>query len=352
MKPIERQNLTGKPMIEESSGSATDNIWAIKAINLTKRFGKRLAVDNLNLSIRDGELYALLGDNGAGKTTTLGMLTTLIKPSAGTFYICGLNGLTQSEETKGVFGVVSQDIAIYNELTARENLQFISSLYKLSKEKGKRRMEEVLNLSGLADRADDPVHTFSGGMQRRLSIAAALLHQPQVLFMDEPTVGLDPMARRQIWATLSDLREQGVTILLTTHYLEEAEILCDRVGIIRLGKLVAEGTMEELRDKIQAMRNIEVRLSRHLSPPEVQATIASALSKLGMQSDYDAIHNTLLLAPTEMAKLDAEQNNKTISQLRGVLKWLETENIPFANFATHQPSLEEIFLAVTEEKNT
>ena len=224
-------------MREGQSEDARDAIWAIKAVNLTKCFGKRRAVDGLNLSIRHGELYALLGDNGAGKTTTLGMLTTLIKPSEGEFYICGLNGFTHSEDIKGIFGVVSQDIAIYNELTARENLQFVGALYRLSKKECERRIEELLNLSGLADRADELVHAFSGGMQRRLSIAAALLHEPQVLFMDEPTVGLDPLARRQIWSTLSNLRQQGVTILLTTHYLEEAEILCDRIGILRLGQL-------------------------------------------------------------------------------------------------------------------
>lgn len=339
-----------------------NSVPAIKTINLSKRFGKRVAVDNLNLTIKQGELYCLLGDNGAGKTTTLNMLTTLLKPSAGEFYISGFNGLAQSEKTKGVFGVVSQDVAIYQELTAYENLSFIASLHRLPSAKGKARIEALLAQAGLSDRAHDIVHTFSGGMQRRLTIVMALLHEPSVLFMDEPTVGLDPAARRHIWSTLSSLREHGVTILLTTHYLAEAEILADRIGIIRQGKLVIEGTMDELRDKIQAIRSIEVRLSDHLSQEEMQAKIASAQNKLKMNIEHDAIHNTLVFFRTENGKQtsaseteskavsghNVDQKNKLLLSLQSVLDWLKSENIAFITFATEQPSLEEVFLAVTK----
>jgi ABC-2 type transport system ATP-binding protein len=329
-----------------------NGVPAIKTVNLSRRFGKRVAVDQLNLTINQGELYCLLGDNGAGKTTTLNMLTTLLQPSEGEFFICGFNGLSQPEECKGVFGTVSQDVAIYQELTAYENLSFIASLYKLPKEKSAARIKELLAHSGLDDRAHDLVRTFSGGMQRRLTIAMALLHEPQVLFMDEPTVGLDPAARRQIWATLSNLREQGVTILLTTHYLEEAEILADRIGIIRMGKLVVEGTMPELRDKIQAICNIAVRLNNHLPAVEMKAKIADAQNQLSMQVEYDASHNTLLFAqPDDLHDNSADyasQNNQLLLNLQAVLVWLKNENISFASFATDQPSLEEVFLAVTK----
>ena len=325
-----------------------ENVSAIKAIDLTKRFGKRVAVDRLNIDIHPGELYALLGDNGAGKTTTLNMLTTLLKPSAGEFYICGYNGITHSEETKGVFSVVSQDVAIYNELTAYENLQFIASLYGLEKEKAQVRIQELLAQADLSDRANDLVSTFSGGMQRKLTIAIALLHKPAVLFMDEPTVGLDPAARRQIWATLSNLREEGVTILLTTHYLEEAEILADRIGIIRQGKLVAEGTIDELRDRIKAIRNVEVRLDKRLAIEEINTKIAHAHSILNMQVSYDNVHNTILFVQSEETK----NGTKLISCLEHVLSWLKEENMTFTSFSTNEPSLEEVFLAMTKQAVT
>ena len=324
------------------------DVPAIKTVNLTRHFGKRIAVDHLNLTINQGEFYCLLGDNGAGKTTTLNMLTTLLKPSVGEFFICGFNGVSQSEQSKGAFGVVSQDVAIYQELTAYENLSFIASLYKLPQKKSAVRIKELLEHAGLSDRAHDLAHTFSGGMQRRLTIAMALLHEPRVLFMDEPTVGLDPAARRQIWATLSNLREQGVTILLTTHYLEEAEILADRIGIIRQSKLIAEGTIEELRGKIQAIRNIAVRLNNHLPEVEIKTKIASAQDKLGMGVEYDAIHNTLLFAqPKEQINSD-DSEQKLLLKLQEVLVWLKNENVSFASFATDPPSLEEVFLAVTK----
>ena len=196
---------------------------AIKTCGLTKKFNERLSVDNLDLSIRKGELYALLGDNGAGKTTTINMLTTLLTPSSGEFYICGFRGGKETEEIKARFGIVSQEVAIYQELTAYENLKFIADLYGLDGSGLDDRIKELLLDAGLLERANDLAGEFSGGMKRKLSIAMALLHQPEVLFMDEPTVGLDPGSRRQIWQTLNSLKEKGVTILLTTHYLEEAE---------------------------------------------------------------------------------------------------------------------------------
>lgn len=312
---------------------------AIKTVGLTKRFGNRVSVDHLNLNVRAGELYSLLGDNGAGKTTTLNMLTTLLKPTEGEFFICGLNGRSQSEKIKGVFGVVSQDVSIYNELTAYENLQFLADLYALPSRIARQRIQTLLEQAGLADRANDIVGTFSGGMQRKLTIAGALLHEPTVLFMDEPTVGLDPVSRRQIWTSLTELRGQGKTIFLTTHYLEEAEILSDRIGIIREGKLVAEGTINELRDKIQAIRKIVIRVGKRISASEIESKLRRLAVKFPGAVTYDSLHSNLAF--------DQPKDSPLLTFLQMILAELKVEEIPFSKFATVEPSLEQVFLAVS-----
>jgi ABC-2 type transport system ATP-binding protein len=334
-----QDNLTLGGQVKD--GADGKPVPTIKTVGLTKRFGERVSVDHLNLNVRAGELYSLLGDNGAGKTTTLNMLTTLLKPTAGEFYICGYNGRTQSEKIKGVFGIVSQDVAIYSELTAYENLQFLADLYCLPKREGLKRIELLLEQAGLADRANDIVGTFSGGMQRKLTIAGALLHEPMVLFMDEPTVGLDPVSRRQIWTSLMELRSQGKTILLTTHYLEEAEILSDRIGIIREGKLVAEGTIDELRDKIQAIRKIVVRVARRVQPGEIEEKLTRLKAKFPGEVSYDPLHNTVAF--------DQPKDLPLAACLQMVMSELKAEEIPLSKFATVEPSLEQVFLAVSSE---
>jgi ABC-2 type transport system ATP-binding protein len=315
---------------------------AIEAVNLTKKFGDRISVDRLNLKILQGELYSLLGDNGAGKTTTINMLTTLIKPSEGQFFISGFDGIKDSEKSKGAFGIVSQDVAIYHELTAYENLEFIANLYELPRAKAKSRIAYLLELSGLSDRANDIVGTFSGGMQRRLSIASALLHEPAVLFMDEPTVGLDPVARRQIWGTLSQLRGEGVTILLTTHYLDEAELLSDRIGIIRQGKLVAEGTFDQLRERFEAIRTIEVNLARRYKQEDIEKKLGNLRSRYITETRFDPVHNSVNFAQPHNVSLP--------KSLKTILNWLEEENIAFSKFSTAEPNLEEVFLALSGNK--
>ncbi len=311
---------------------------SLQTINLTKKFGDRTSVDSLNISVQPGELYALLGDNGAGKTTTINMLTTLLTPTSGEFFICGLNGVKQSEKTKGAFGIVSQDVAIYNELTAFENLKFIADLYRIPRKKAQERIGTLLEDAGLSDRANDLAGSFSGGMQRKLTIAGALLHEPKVLFMDEPTVGLDPASRRQIWTSLKALKNQGVAILLTTHYLEEAELLSDRIGIIRRGSLVAEGTIDDLRHKIQGIRSIAIRLTRDVDEDQLQAKLEKLKLKFPVEVKRDILRNTISFAQP--------QDRKLVRSLHQVLSWLEEEQIPFSRFATSEPNLEEVFLAV------
>jgi ABC-2 type transport system ATP-binding protein len=315
---------------------------AIVARGLTRKFGPRVSVDNLNLQIFPGELYALLGDNGAGKTTTISMLTTLLEPSGGDFHICGYSGIKQSEKIKAYFGIVSQEISLYNELTCFENLKFLADLYCLPKKEIVPRIEQLLTSAGLQDRLNDRAGNLSGGMQRRLAIACALIKSPKVLFMDEPTVGLDPASRRQIWTTLRELKTSGVAILLTTHYLEEAELLADRIGIIREGKLVAEGTVKELAKKIHGMRGISIKLAGDLSADtaELTAKFDRLSQSLGVTIQLDPLRNTIYVTQPEGAQLE--------NYLRAVFDWLSQENIAFSKFATGEPNLEEVFLALSK----
>ncbi len=314
----------------------------MRAQNLTKRFGSRISVDKLNLSIYPGELYALLGDNGAGKTTTISMLTTLLAPTSGEFFICGFNGLKQPEKIKGCFGAVSQDLALYQELTPYENLKFLANLYGLPKAEGEARIEKLLGRAGLIDRLNDRTQSLSGGMLRRLAIACAMINEPKVLFMDEPTVGLDPASRRLIWATLKELKAAGVTILLTTHYLEEAELLADRIGIIRDGKLTAEGTVSELARRIKGMRGISIKLASDcaVESPELATSLNFIKEKFGVEVRLDGLRNTIYLSQPES---DTDQYH------REIFDWLQREEIPFVKFATGEPNLEEVFLAVSKD---
>lgn len=318
---------------------------SIHAIKLTKAFGKSTVVNELSLSVYPGELYALLGDNGAGKTTTVNMLTTLLEPTAGQFFICGFDGIKQVEKTKSAFGVVSQEVAVYGELTAFENLAFIADLYGIPKKEASERILALLKQSGLADRVHDRAGEFSTGMQRKLSIAIAMLHKPRVIFMDEPTVGLDPASRRQIWQSLSELKRSGVTVLLTTHYLEEAEYLADRIGIIRKGQLVMEGTIDQLRQSLRSVRNVVVVLAERTTPEVAEKLIQSFVSTDNKgTAEFDAFRNSITFTPPR---------HQTITEyLESVLAWLKREQIVFEKFATSEPSLEEIFLAVQSARDT
>lgn len=317
----------------------------IETIELSKSFGQRTVVDKLNLKVYPGELYALLGDNGAGKTTSIGMLTTLLKPSSGSFKVFGFDGVRQPEKVKGCFGIVSQDVAIYNELTAYENLKFIADLHGIASDIAKTRILELLKRADLLDRMNDRAGEFSGGMQRKLTIAGALLHAPKVLFMDEPTVGLDPASRRQIWTSLKELKAQGVTILLTTHYLEEAELLADRIGIIRQGSIVAEGTINQLRHKIRGIRSIAIRLTKPLDQVELEGLMIELKMRFGAEAQYDTLRNTIILTQPGDSEL--------VESLEAILGWLSESKIAFSRFATNEPTLEEVFLAISQyQKDT
>jgi len=232
--------------------------FAIQTFSISRKFGGLVAVNSVDLSIREGELFSLLGPNGAGKTTVIKMLCCLLRPSSGTATIMGHDTQEDPIAVKQVIDVSPQETAIAEHLNARENLSLIGSMYGLSKEEVKRRSEELLEMMGLAGRAKDRVSKYSGGMKRRLSIAMALVSDPQVLFLDEPTLGLDPQSRRSIWEHIAGLKGKK-TIVLTTHYLEEADSLADRIAIIDEGKIVALGTSRELKDSISDMQVMVVK---------------------------------------------------------------------------------------------
>ena len=214
--------------------------------DLRKRFGDRVAVDGVGFSIGPSETYGLLGPNGAGKTTTISMICGLLVRDGGTVMVDGRPVDIGQAEAKQAIGYVPQEVAIYPDLTARENLRFFGQLYRLAGAELQRRVDEVLEIIELTDRANDRTDQFSGGMKRRLNIGIGLLHQPKLLVLDEPTVGVDPQSRNAILASVEELGQRGMAILYTTHYMEEAERLCDRVGIIDHGQIKAEGTRREL----------------------------------------------------------------------------------------------------------
>ena len=236
--------------------------YIIETFDLTKEFNGLVAVDSINFKVKEGEIFGFLGPNGAGKTTTINMLTTLIKPTKGTALVNGYDILKEPHEVRRSIGVVPQESVLESELTARENLKFHAELYKIPKKDIEKRIDEVLKLVGLEKRANDKVATFSGGMRRRLEIVRAFLHKPRIIFMDEPTIGLDPQTRRVIWDYIRKInKEEGITIFLTTHYMEEAEELCDRVCIIDRGRILDIDTPENLKKKIGEGDVIEVEVT-------------------------------------------------------------------------------------------
>jgi len=224
---------------------------AIVTKDLTKQFDGLVAVNSVRLEIRRGEVFGLLGPNGAGKTTMISMLCTMLKPSSGTAEVNGHDIVKQPNDVRKSIGIVFQDPSLDDRLTGRENLEMHAMLYGLKKSVREKRIEEVLELVELRDRAKDLVRTYSGGMRRRLEIARGLIHYPVILFLDEPTLGLDPQTRKHIWDYIKDLaKREHITVVLTTHYMEEAELLCDRIAIIDHGEIISLDTPEHLKESI------------------------------------------------------------------------------------------------------
>ena len=229
---------------------------AIIIDNLTKRFEDVTAVDELSLEVEKGELFGLLGPNGAGKTTTINVLCGLLEPTNGSVSVGGYDVRKEPSKVKELIGVCPQDTAVFSYLTGRENVELFGSLHAMPKEKLKKNTEELLAKLGLLDDANRRVGKYSAGMRRRINLLMALVHDPEIAFLDEPTVAMDVQSRHAVWDFIKELKKQGKTVILTTHYMEEAEELCDRIGIIDYGKLIALGSPKQLKDKFKA-KNLE-----------------------------------------------------------------------------------------------
>ncbi len=254
---------------------------AIIVENLSKKFGDFTAVDEISFTVKQGEIIAFLGPNGAGKTTTIKMLTTLLQPTSGTILINGFDPVKEQHEVRRSFGIVFQDPSLDEELTAYENLEFHGVFYHVAKEKRKERIEYLLKFVELWDRKDEPVKNFSGGMKRRLEIARGLIHHPKILFLDEPTLGLDPQTRNHLWEYIRKLNtEEKMTVFFTTHYMEEAEKIADRIAIIDHGKIMTQGTTAVLKKETGTATLEEAFLK--LTGHSVREESASAMDGLRM----------------------------------------------------------------------
>lgn len=254
----------------------------INVENLTKQYGDFKAVDNISFEVKKGEVFAFLGPNGAGKTTTIKMLTTLLQPTSGSIKIAGNNPVTNPSAVRKSFGIVFQDPSLDDELTALENMDFHAILYGVEKGLRKKRVEQMLKFVELWDRRNELVKHFSGGMKRRLEIARGLVHHPQILFLDEPTLGLDPQTRNHIWSYVQDMsRDEGMTIFFTTHYMDEADKNASRIAIIDGGKIIAAGTSAELKEKTKTTSLEEAFLA--LTGKEIRDTEAGPEEHMRMR---------------------------------------------------------------------
>ncbi len=297
---------------------------------LRRSFGKLVAVDGVGFHIAPGETYGLLGPNGAGKTTTISMIAGLLERDAGEVTVAGEPMTTHSVRAKGALGYVPQDLAIYPDLSGRENLMFFARLYGMPTARARSRTAEVLDLTGLADRAGDQVKQYSGGMKRRLNIGIGLLHQPRLLVLDEPTVGVDPQSRNAILESVSGLSGAGMAVLYTTHYMEEAERLCDRIGIIDHGKLIAEGTRADLVGMVGEGDQVRLAAAGNLT------TAADGLAARSWVRQARALDGTIDLV-VENAR----------NELPAILTEVAAAGVTIRSVEVTEPDLEAVFLHLT-----
>lgn len=309
----------------------TTTASAIEARGLVRRFGDKEAVAGIDLAVASGEIFGFLGPNGAGKSTTVRMLTTLLSPSDGTASVAGFNIDTEADDVRLRIGVALQEAALDPKQTGRELLDMQGRLYGLPKDVRLRRVDELLQLVNIGDSIDDRIATYSGGMKRRLDLAAALVHQPEVLFLDEPTTGLDPTSRAAVWDEVRYLNKQlGITIFLTTQYLEEADELADRVGIIARGKIVAEGTPDELKRSIGA----DVIIAKVGSGDGARA--AQVLAALSDLDSVEVSGDQLVIATAHGA-----------SAISPVAVTLSNNSIKVSELTLRTPTLDDVFLHTT-----
>jgi ABC-2 type transport system ATP-binding protein len=305
--------------------------WAVEARGLKKAFGDNRAVDGVDLNVRAGTIYGVLGPNGAGKTTTIRMLATLLRPDAGTARIFGYDVVKEPQIVRQLIGVTGQYASVDESLSATENLVIFSRLLGLGRSEAKRKAAELLEEFGLTEAAKRPLKNFSGGMRRRLDLAASLIAQPPLIFLDEPTTGLDPRTRAQMWATIRRLVETGSTVLLTTQYLDEADQLADRIAVIDRGRVVAEGTVNELKASI-GNSSLQLRVQ---DPQDIQRTRQIVERVLQVRSSVSA----------EAGKVTAPMADA--DRVTDLLVALRNEGIRLAEISVQKPTLDEVFLTIT-----
>ncbi|MFZ6026612.1 MAG: ATP-binding cassette domain-containing protein [Chloroflexota bacterium] len=303
---------------------------AIQVQNLKKSFGSLKAVDNASFTAQPGEIFSLLGPNGAGKTTTISMLSSLLQPDSGEINIVGRSLKTDPAGAKAVLGVVPQEIALYEDLSARENLAFWGKMYGLRGPALNKRVDEVLDLIGLAERAKDRVGKYSGGMKRRVNIGVALLHQPKVIYMDEPTVGIDPQSRRSILDGVKALKAEGTTVLYTTHYMEEAAELSDHIAIMDHGQIIASGTHDELIKLVGQMDRIRVTINVE------SERVGAAWQAVPGVHEIDAENGTITLL--------VDDSNAVLPHLFEAASALD---VRITSVDIQEPNLEAVFLHLT-----
>jgi len=307
-----------------------NNDIAIEVTNLTKSFGDFVAVDSINFQVKKGEIFGFLGPNGAGKSTTIRMLCGVLKPTSGTGKVAGFDIKTQSEKIKRCIGYMSQKFSLYEDLTVEENIDFFGGIYGLDKEKRKERQKYVIEMAGLTGREKSLVNELSGGWKQRLALGCAIIHNPEILFLDEPTSGVDPISRRNFWDLIYQVADNGSTVLVTTHYMDEAEH-CDRLCLIYRGKIIALGTPYELKG-LHYGDLLEIECDPLMEGLEV-------LEKL------DIVQDVALFGATLHVTVEDAQNIIPIIE-----NHLTNENIKIIRIDKIDPSLEDIFVSLIELK--
>ena len=304
---------------------------AVKTVGITKRFGSLTAVDHIDLEISSEEVFGLLGPNGAGKTTLTRMLTTVMPPTSGSATVAGVDIRRDPAGVRDRIGVVSQAMTLDVELTAMENMELYAKYYGVPHDLRQKRIKELLEVVGLADRSDYTVGSYSGGMKRRLEIVRSLVHQPQILFLDEPTTGLDPQARNAVWEHLQRIhKEEGITLVITTHYLDEAEGLCDRIAIVDYGKLVALGTPADLKREVSGGDVVEAELAK------LPTTALEALKSSDFVLDVSTKENSLRV----VVKSGAEAVPR-------IVELINAEGGKIRSLTLREPTLDDVFLHFT-----
>ncbi|MHC0038337.1 ABC transporter ATP-binding protein [Pseudoneobacillus sp. C159] len=298
--------------------------------NLVKRYGDFVALDHINFQINEGEIYGLLGPNGAGKTTTISILSGLTKYDSGDVILFGKEVKRHEMDVKQQLGIVPQEIALFEDLTAYENLDYFGRLYGLKGTLLKERIEEALEFTGLTDRKKDRPKGFSGGMKRRLNIAAAILHHPKLIIMDEPTVGIDPQSRNHILQSIKELNRMGSTIIYTSHYMEEVEEICTKIAIVDHGRVIAQGTKEELTALVSSEQKLVLELS------STSVSMIETIKQIASVRECSARGNELIVI-----------GKKGEPFVNRVIEIITNENIEIQSFNVEKPSLEAVFLTLT-----